>query len=270
MTEILNATLLGIVQGLTEFLPISSSGHLEIVTFMVGDDSHPHSSLFMTVVLHVATALSTIVVFRRDILDLIHGLLQFRLNDECLFCMKIVLSMVPAVIVGLVWKQQIESLFNQNLTLVGSMLVVTGGLLLVADRSRNQDQPLNFWKALVIGVIQALAILPGISRSGATIATSLWLGIDRQTAARFSFLMVLPVIFGAIAKDLYDSVLSGEAHIQAEGFRALAFGFAAAFVTGWFACRWMIQIVRSSKLHYFAMYCFIVAAIAIAKGLEVF
>ncbi len=257
--EVLDAIILGIIQGLTEFLPVSSSGHLEIGKAILGDDSIPEESLLFTVVLHFATALSTIVVFRKDLLELFRGLLQFKWNDEAKFAVKILISMIPAALVGLLFEEQIEQLFGGILQLVGLMLIVTALLLFFADRARDTGKGVSFWNALVIGVAQAVAILPGISRSGATISTSVLLGVDKTKAARFSFLMVVPLIFGKIFLD----VISGELSLQSESFIPMSAGFIAAFIAGLIACTWMIQLVKRSKLTYFAVYCLVVGILAL-------
>lgn len=263
MNDIVQAIVLGIVQGLTEFLPVSSSGHLEIAKALMGNQKVGQQSMLMTVVLHFATALSTIVVFRKEVIDIFKGLFQFKMNDEFWFCLKIVVSMVPAVIVGLMYEDQIEALFNQNLLLVGLMLILTAVLLLLADRAKSTDKNVSILDAIIVGVSQAIAILPGVSRSGATISTSVMLGIDREKAARFSFLMVVPLIFGKIAKDLLGAI-KGDEELGAAGQEvALAVGFVAAFITGFFACTWMIRLVKASKLSYFSIYCLVVAAICI-------
>lgn len=257
--DIINAIILGIIQGLTEFLPVSSSGHLEIGKAILGDQSVPEESLLFTVVLHFATALSTIVVFRKDILELIKGALQFKWNDDLQFVAKIVVSMIPAVIVGLFFEEQLEALFGGNILLVGSMLIITAALLFFADKAKDTNKKVSFTNAFVIGISQAIAMLPGISRSGATISTSVLLGNDKTKAARFSFLMVVPLIFGKIAKD----ILSGDLTYDSTHFTSLSIGFVAAFVAGLFACTWMIALVKKSKLTYFAVYCAIVGLIAI-------
>lgn len=264
MTEIIKAIVLGIIQGLTEFLPVSSSGHLELAKFFMADDSLAEQSMLMTVMLHGATALSTIIIFRKDIIEILQGLLQFKRNEEFDFSMKIILSMIPAAIVGLLFEEQMEQLFDKQILLVGFMLLLTGALLFLADRAKRTDKKVNFGQALIIGISQAIAILPGISRSGATISTSVLLGIDRERAARFSFLMVVPLILGKMAKD----ILSGELTYSSDFLVPLLAGFAAAFVTGLVACTWMIQIVKNSKLSYFSIYCFIVGIIAIGFGLS--
>lgn len=261
--EIIDAIILGIVQGLTEFLPVSSSGHLELGKAILGDNSIPEESLLFTVVLHFATAISTMVVFRKDIWDIIKGVLKFQWNEDMQFLLKIVIAMFPAIIVGLFFEKQLEQLFNGNIMLVGFMLIITALLLYLADKAKNTSKKVSFSNALVIGLSQAIAMLPGISRSGATISTSVLLGNDKTKAARFSFLMVVPLIFGKIAKD----VLSGDLSYEITNFSLLSVGFLAAFISGLFACTWMIKLVKSSKLSYFAIYCIVVGFIAITYAL---
>jgi undecaprenyl-diphosphatase len=261
--EVIDAIILGIVQGLTEFLPVSSSGHLELGKAILGDNSLPKESLLFTVVLHFATALSTIVIFRKDIIDIIKGILKFEWNEDLQFLTKIVISMVPAVIVGLFFEEQLEALFNGNILLVGVMLIITAILLFLADRAKDTNKSVTFSNAFVIGFSQAIAMLPGISRSGATISTSVLLGNDKTKAARFSFLMVVPLIFGKIAKD----IIGGEITYDSANFTTLGIGFIAAFVAGLFACKWMIALVKQSKLTYFSIYCIIVGLIAIIWSL---
>ena len=261
--DIIDSIILGIIQGLTEFLPVSSSGHLELGKAILGDESIPKESLLFTVVLHFATALSTIVVFRKDIWSLLKGILKFQWNEDLEFVSKIALSMLPAVFVGLFFEEQLEKLFGGNILLVGCMLIVTAVLLFLADRAKDTSKKISFKNALVIGIAQAIAMLPGISRSGATISTSVLLGNDKTKAARFSFLMVVPLIFGKIAKD----IIGGELTYDSGNFTSLSVGFIAAFVSGLFACTWMISIVKKSKLIYFSIYCVIVGLIAIIYSL---
>ncbi|MGB5237637.1 MAG: undecaprenyl-diphosphate phosphatase [Flavobacteriaceae bacterium] len=257
--EVLDAIILGIVQGLTEFLPVSSSGHLELGKALLGDQSIPEESLLFTVVLHFATALSTIVVFRKDVWEIIRGLFQFKWNEETRFSLKILISMIPAALVGLFFEDSLELLFGGNIQLVGFMLIVTALLLYFADRAKDTDKPVSYKNAFIIGISQAIAILPGISRSGATISTSVLLGVDKNKAARFSFLMVVPLIIGKIAKDF----LGGEINFQSEAFISMSAGFIAAFIAGLVACTWMIKLVRQSKLTYFAIYCLLIGLLAI-------
>lgn len=257
--SVFEAIILGLIQGLTEFLPVSSSGHLEIGKALMGDNLLPEEGLMFTIVLHAATALSTIIVFRKDIWEIISGLLQFKWNEQTQFSVKIILSMIPAAMVGVLFEEEIEALFSGQILLVGVMLLITGLLLFLANRAKESDKQVGFLNAVIIGISQAIAILPGISRSGATISTTVLLGVDKEKAARFSFLMVVPLILGKMAKDL----LSGDLIASGEQTTNLAVGFIAAFVSGLIACKWMISIVKNSKLVYFSIYCFIVGAIAI-------
>lgn len=258
--DIIDSIVLGIVQGLTEFLPVSSSGHLELGKAILGDESVPKESLLFTVVLHFATALSTIVVFRKDVLQIIKGLLAFKWNEDLQFVSKIGVSMLPAAIIGYTYESELAELFGGNIKLVGFMLILTALLLYLADKAKNTHKNVSFKNALVIGFAQAIAMLPGISRSGATISTSVLLGNDKTKAARFSFLMVVPLIFGKIAKD----IIGGELTYDSTNFATLGIGFIAAFISGLLACTWMIRLVKNSKLIYFAIYCLIVGFIAIA------
>lgn len=257
--DVLDAIILGIIQGLTEFLPVSSSGHLELGKALLGYQSVPEESLLFTVVLHFATALSTLVVFRKDVWEILSGLFQLKWNKETRFSVKIIISMIPAVIIGLLFEEQLESLFGGNIALVGAMLMVTALLLWLADRAKNTGKKVTIKNAFIIGIAQAIAMLPGISRSGATISTSVLLGNDKGKAARFSFLMVVPLIFGKIIKD----VLSGELSTETANISTLGIGFIAAFIAGIAACTWMIKLVRNSKLKWFAVYCVVVGIIAI-------
>ena len=259
MESIWQAIILGIIQGLTEFLPVSSSGHLELAKFILGDESMPEESLLMTVVLHAATALSTVVFFCKEIKEIFAGLLQFKWNKEFKFSLKIILSMIPAALVGIFFDEEIDALFGGQILLVGSMLLITGLLLILADKAQKTEKDTSFGHALLIGLAQAIAILPGISRSGATISTSVILGIDRERAARFSFLMVIPLIFGKMV----DDILGGSVSTDMATILPLSIGFISAFLTGLIACKWMIQLVKKSKLKYFAYYCFVVGTIAV-------
>lgn len=259
MFELLKALVLGIIQGLTEFLPVSSSGHLELAKWIMQDDSLAAESMLMTVTLHAATALATIVVFRKDVLEIIQDLLKFKWNDGTKFTALIILSMIPAAVVGVLFDDALEALFDRQIVLVAIMLLVTGGLLFLADRAKNTQKEVGWQDAILVGIAQAIAILPGISRSGATISTSVLLGIDREKAARFSFLMVVPLILGKMAKDLLDGEFTGTASLP-----ELGIGFAAAFLTGILACLWMIKLVKKAELRWFAYYCFAVAFLVLA------
>ncbi|MBS9766971.1 MAG: undecaprenyl-diphosphate phosphatase [Flavobacteriaceae bacterium] len=261
--SILEALILGIIQGLTEFLPVSSSGHLEIAKAIFGDTSVPQESLTFTVILHFATALSTMVIFRKEITEILKGLFQFKWNEETEFSIKIIISMVPAVVVGLFFEKELEAFFGGNLLLVGAMLLVTAILLLLADKAKNTNKNVSFKNAFIVGISQAIAMLPGISRSGATISTSVLLGIDRTKSARFSFLMVVPLIFGKVAKD----ILGGEISFESSQSLPMFVGFVTAFLSGVVACTWMISLVKKSKLSYFSIYCAVVGFIAIVYSL---
>ena len=261
--DIINAIILGIIQGLTEFLPVSSSGHLEIFKVLLGENKMPSESLLMTVILHFATACSTIVIFKDDIKELILGLITFEKNDSFWFSIKVLISMIPAALIGFFLEAEIELLFSGDLLIVGYMLILTGFLLFMADKAKPSEKKINIKSSIIIGISQAIAIIPGISRSGATISTAVLLGIDKENAAKFSFLMVVPLIFGKVLKDLTSSeVLSSNNEIL-----QLIFGFVFAFITGILACKWMIKLVKNSKLKYFSIYCFIVGTLSIISTL---
>lgn len=253
------ALVLGIVQGLTEFLPVSSSGHLALFTALLGGETLPEENLLFTILVHAATALATIIVFRKDIAELIQGFFQKYNPNARHYIGKIALSMLPAVAVGLFFEEEITALFGSNLALVGAMLCITALLLFFTDRTITKERSFSYTFALLIGLAQAIAILPGISRSGATIATALLIGATRPEAARFSFLMVIPLILGSMAKTLLDNDEAVFGTIEA---LPLFTGFIAALLSGILACTWMISIVKKSKLSYFAAYCLVVGIIA--------
>lgn len=256
--------ILGVIQGLTEFLPVSSSGHLEIGSVLLNVQSTDH--LLFAVVVHAATATSTIVVFRQDIWSLLKGLMAFQWNDSWVFTTKIVISMIPVGVVGVFFEDEVASLFAGNMMWVGMALIFTGVLLFVSHLQKKNESDVTFTSALIIGLAQAVAIIPGISRSGATIATALILGVDKSKATRFSFLMVLIPILGASLLKVKDYV---ENPLAAGDISAivLLIGFLAAFSSGYIACRWMLKIVRKGKLTYFAYYCFIVGTVAVLTSL---
>lgn len=262
MPEIIKALIIGIVQGLTEFLPVSSSGHIVIAQEILGLKYSEEENLLFAIVLHFATALSTIVVFRKDIYQIFKGLFQFKWNEEFQFSLKIVLSMIPAAIVGVLLKDTLEELFS-NLRLVGFMLLITAVLMFIADRAKNTGKDISYKDSMIIGIAQAFAaLLPGISRSGSTISTSILLGNDKSKAARFSFLMVLPLILGATTKMYLDANAEGSTSFNFD-FLPLFVGFIAAFLSGLFACKWMIDFVRKAKLKYFSVYCTVVGLFVI-------
>ncbi len=261
----IEALILGIIQGLTEFLPVSSSGHLELGKQILNVQTT--DNLTFTIVVHGATVLSTIVIFRKAILKLITGLFSFQWNDETKYLAKIAVSMIPIGIVGVLFKDAVEDLFNTDkiVLLVGIMLLITASLLAFTFYAKAKDKEISFLDAFIIGVAQTVAVLPGISRSGSTIATGLLLGNKKTEVARFSFLMVLVPILGENILDLLKSepATSGDAI----GTLPLVIGFIAAFISGLIACKAMINLVNKGKLIYFAVYCAIVGIIAILFGI---
>jgi len=265
MNEI-QALILGLLQGLTEFLPVSSSGHLEIGHAVLGVKTG--NNLLFAVTVHVATVLSTLVVFRKDIFNLITDLFAFQWNASTRYVSILLFSAIPVLVLGLFFAEQIEQFFTGNLVLVGSMLLITAGLLALAHFAKEREMQITWGKAFVIGIAQALAVMPGISRSGATIATGLLLGtkkdeVARFEVARFSFLMVLVPILGAAFLDIVGGDFSKASTI---GILPLLVGFLAAFFSGLLACSLMIKVVKRvkrGKLIYFAVYCLIVGLIAI-------
>ena len=273
--EWFEALILGLVQGLTEFLPVSSSGHLAIGQALFGLDDGS-SNLAFTVLLHVATVFSTLVILWKEIVWIFKDLFAKQswrtysgLNDGTKFAINILISMIPIAIVGFLFKDTVEEVFGSGLLIVGIMLLVTAGLLAFSHFANpRQKDNLSGWHAFVIGIAQACAVMPGLSRSGSTIATGLLLGNKKEMLAQFSFLMVIPPILGEALLDTKDIFEVGFSQAMS-GISPLAaiVGFLAAFVTGCFACKWMISIVKKSKLIWFAVYCTIVGIIAITFGL---
>lgn len=254
----IEALILGLIQGLTEFLPVSSSGHLELGKHILGVEYS--ENLTFTVVVHGATVLSTIIIFWKTIMELLKDLFKFQWNESTKYITKIIISMIPVGIIGLLFKDQVEALFTGNILLVGCMLIATAGLLAFTYYAKERQKDISFKDSFIIGIAQALAVMPGISRSGATIATGLYLGNKKENVAKFSFLMVLVPIIGANVKDLLDFNFSAQSSVSVT---PLIVGFIAAFVSGLLACSWMLKIVKKGKLIYFAIYCFIVGSIAI-------
>ncbi|MCK5137179.1 MAG: undecaprenyl-diphosphate phosphatase [Bacteroidales bacterium] len=256
---LIEALILGIVQGLTEFLPVSSSGHLEIGKVLLNVDVK--EDLTFTVLVHFATVLSTITVFFKEIKELGTGLIAFRWNEETRYVSKILVSMIPVLIVGVLFREEVESLFSGNLILVGGALLVTALLLMSTQLVKAGNKNIPFLDALLMGIAQAAAVIPGLSRSGVTISTGLLLKNGRSDVARFSFLMVLLPIIGAALLDILSfSSSSGEAGVSVA---ALVTGFLAAYVSGFLACRWMIRLVKKGNLYWFALYCAVVGIASI-------
>ncbi len=253
------ALILGLVQGLTEFLPVSSSGHLEIGKVLL--NVAVKEDLTFTVLVHFATVLSTITVFFKEIRILTAGLFAFKWNEETRYVARILISMIPVLIVGVLFREEVESLFSGNLILVGSALLVTALLLISTQLVKAGEKKIPFLDAFLMGIAQAVATIPGISRSGATISTGLLLKNDRSEVARFSFLMVLLPIIGAALLD----ILSFTSPAESGGIAAtsLVTGFLAAYISGYLACRWMINLVKKGNLYWFAIYCAIVGIAAI-------
>ena len=259
LMDIVDAIILGVIQGLTEFLPVSSSGHLEIGREILNADLLASENLLFTIILHFATAISTIIIFKDDIVSLIKGSIDNSINGNHKYLFKIIISMIQAVLIGLFYEEEIERLFTGNITLVGSMLIITGILLLLTKVSKEKRHQISYSHSFIVGLSQAFAIIPGISRSGATICTSLLLGNNKKQSAQFSFLMVIPLIFGKIIKDLFgDNVDFNDID-----YIVYIFGFLSAFVTGLFACKLMLKIVKNNNLNIFSAYCIVLGIISI-------
>ena len=254
----LEALILGLIQGLTEFLPVSSSGHLELGKVLFGH-SGEEGTLAFTVSVHAATVLSTLIVFRKDIADIFKEVLKIEWNNSTKYLSMLLLSMLPVAILGIFFKDYVESFFTGNSTLVGSMLLITAFLLTLAHFIKPKQKKLNYFNTLIVGIAQAIAVLPGISRSGATISTGLLLGIPREQIAKFSFLMVIIPILG----ESFLSLLSSNYTETSVEFLPIIIGFIAAFISGLFACSFMIKIVKKGSLIWFAVYCIMAGATAI-------
>ncbi len=253
------AMILGLVQGLTEYLPVSSSGHLAIGSAIFGINGE--ENLEFTILVHVATVLSTLVVLWKEIDWILKGLFKFRMNDETKYFINIVVSMIPVGIVGVFFKDKIESIFGSGLLIVGLMLILTAILLTFSYYAKpRQKQRIGIADAFIIGLAQACAVMPGLSRSGSTIATGLLLGNKKETLAQFSFLMVIPPILGEALLDVLKGLKGEEAFGNVDTL-PLVVGFLAAFVSGCIACKWMINVVKKGKLIYFGIYCAIAGVV---------
>lgn len=285
--EWFEAILLGLLQGLTEFLPVSSSGHLQIGKELLGIDTS--GDLVFEVVVHAATVLSTIVVFRKQIWELLKSLFvkdglfrsiahPSKFNDGTDYVLKILLSMIPVFIVGMFFKDAVEGLFGSSIYVVAGALLVTAALLLLSDNAgkifgrccrrckcaeadavsdKGRRNGISYWQAFVVGLGQAIAVIPGLSRSGTTIATGLLCGVERDVVAQFSFLMVLIPILG----EAFLEIVGGDMASSTVGALPLVLGFISAFVAGLFACKVMIALVKKTKLGWFALYCAVVAVL---------
>ena len=262
----IEALLLGLVQGLTEYLPVSSSGHLAIGSALFGIAGE--DNLTFTIVVHVATVLSTLVILWKEIAWIFRGLFQFQWNTETRYVLNIIVSMIPVGIVGLFFKDTVEGIFGSGLLVVGCMLLVTASLLAFSYYAKpRQKESISLKDAFIIGLAQACAVMPGLSRSGSTIATGLLLGNSKATLAQFSLLMVIPPILGEALLDVLK-LMKGESLGGAElPMSALVVGFLAAFVSGCVACKWMINVVKRGKLIYFAIYCAIAGLVTLAVSM---
>lgn len=257
----IEALILGLLQGLTEYLPVSSSGHLAIGSYIFGIEGE--ENLAFTVVVHVATVLSTLVVLWKEIDWIVKGVFKFRLNDETRYMFNIIVSMIPVGIVGVFFKDAVEKIFGSGLVIVGCMLLVTAMLLVFSYYARpRQRERITLRDAFIIGLAQACAVMPGLSRSGSTIATGLLLGNKKETLAQFSFLMVIPPILGEALLDVIKG-LKGEEAFGNIDVLPLAVGFVAAFVSGCLACKWMIDVVKKGKLVWFGVYCAVAGAVTL-------
>lgn len=261
----LQALVLGIVQGLTEYLPVSSSGHLAIGSYLFGIEGE--ENLAFTVLVHVATVMSTFVVLWKEIDWILKGLFKFKMNDETKYFLNIVVSMIPIGIVGVFFKDKVEEIFGSGLLIVGCCLLLTAALLTFSYYAKpRQREHISLKDAFIIGLAQACAVLPGLSRSGSTIATGLLLGNKKEKLAQFSFLMVVPPILGEALLDVLKAA-KGEEAFGDISVLPLVVGFIAAFVSGCLACKWMINIVKKGKLIYFGIYCAIAGAVIIVCSL---
>lgn len=256
--NLIEALILGLVQGLTEFLPVSSSGHLAIGKEILGIEAN---NLTFEIIVHAATVLSTIVAFRKDIYQLIVSSVKFRYNEESSYIIKLIVSMIPVLIVGLFMKEAVEKVFGSGLFVVGIALLVTSLLLFLSQQIKPKEREIGYWNAFLIGIAQAFAVLPGLSRSGATISAGLLLGVKREQIAKFSFLMVLVPILG----ESFLELVSGDFGSSESGIGALPLmaGFVTAFLAGLFACKTMIAIVKKAKLTGFAVYCALAGMLSI-------
>ena len=260
------ALVLGLIQGLTEYLPVSSSGHLAIGQALFGMNDGADNLMF-TVAVHVATVLSTVVILWSEIDWVLKGLFKFKMNDETKYVLNIIVSMIPVGVVGLLFKDQIEEIFGSGLLVVGCCLLITAALLTFSYYAKpRQKEHISMKDAFIIGIAQAIAVLPGVSRSGSTIATGLLLGDKKESLAQFSFLMVIPPILGEALLDVLK-MMKGENVMGGIETLPLMVGFVAAFLAGCVACKWMISIVKRGKLIYFGIYCAIVGVVTIICSL---
>lgn len=260
--DAISALVLGTLQGLTEYLPVSSSGHLVVGSAIMGA-TNAEENLSFAVVVHAATSLASLIIFRKAILEILRDLLKFKWNEGTRYVAMMALATIPVLIIGLFLKDELESIFG-NIQMVGYLWILTGLLLLFTQRAKSGEKELNFVNTFIIGLSQAVAVLPGISRSGATISTALLQGVKRDEAAKFSFLMVIVPIFGEALLDI-KKIMEAEGSAASQQLEILpaSLGFLAAFVVGLLACVAMLRIVQKGKLHYFSIYCFVIGILAV-------
>jgi undecaprenyl-diphosphatase len=257
------ALVLGLFQGLTEFLPVSSTGHLELGKYLFG--INPEANFYFSIAVHGATVLSTIAALWKEIRGLFKGLFRFRLNEEKIYILKILVSMIPVGIAGFFLTDIVEEFFTGNMVSLGIQFLISALLLMMTLIIRPRERPIGFVDSFIIGIAQAFAVLPAVSRSGATIATGMMLGIKKSEIAKFSFLMVLFPVIGA---NLVE-IKSGGFTTEGTSFYVIIIGFVAAFITGYFACKWMINLVKKGNLLWFALYCILIGIFSILLGLHV-
>jgi undecaprenyl-diphosphatase len=261
--NLFEAIVLGLIQGLTEFLPVSSSGHLELGKYLFG--INPEANFYFSVAVHGATVLSTIVVLWKEIADLFKGFFKFKFNDETKYVIKILISMIPVGIAGLFLKNITDIFFTGNMTSLGIQFIITALFLALTLVIKPKEKPIGYLDSLIIGIAQVIAVLPAISRSGATIATGMMLGNKKSEIAKFSFLMVLVPVIGANIVEMK----SGDFSTEGTSVLIIMIGFLTAFVAGYFACKWMIELVKKGNLKWFAVYCLVVGIFSILIGLHV-
>ncbi|MDR2887959.1 MAG: undecaprenyl-diphosphate phosphatase [Bacteroidales bacterium] len=260
----IEAIILGLIQGFTEFLPVSSSGHLELGKFLFGIDHE--ANFYFSVAVHGATALSTVIVLWKEISLLAAGFFKFKWNEETMYVVKIIISMIPVAIAGFMLKDTIkDDFFTGNMIMLGIAFIITSALLFLTFFIKPKERPVGFIDSLIIGISQAIAVLPGVSRSGATIATGMILGTRKSDIAKFSFLMALVPIIGANMVEM----LSGDFTAEATSVTVILAGFVAAFASGYAACKWMIELVKKGNLVWFAVYCTAVGIFSLLLGLNV-
>jgi len=258
------AIVLGLIQGLTEFLPVSSSGHLELGKHLFGMDHE--ANFYFSIAVHGATVLSTLVVLYKEITELLKGFFRFRINEETIYIFKIFISMIPAGIAGFYMQDIATRFFTGNMVSLGIEFIITAGLLAMTLVIKPKERPIGYFDSFIIGIAQAIAILPGVSRSGATIATGMMLGNNKSDIAKFSFLMVLIPVIGANLMEMR----SGDLTTEGTSFFVIMTGFVTAFISGYFACKWMISLVKKGNLLWFALYCLLIGLFTLLLGFNVF